>query len=168
MTRCLARWVIATSLACIWIAEGSATVRADEAPDDAVAAPAPVLFPFHPAYRSRPPRQPASLPATSPDAAVPVEEPIAASEDQQPTAPDANSAESPASDTPSMEPTADGSWFDIHLHDPFILHQFAAVSGEVVQPSAETNDAVRLCDQLISCRRRKCAKNVDVVGMVIE
>ncbi len=66
MTYCPARWIIATGLACIWMVQvvAIAAPRADEDTDQPAAAQAPILFPFHPAYRARPPRAPAPVPAT--------------------------------------------------------------------------------------------------------
>ena len=67
-----------------------------------------------------------------------------------------------------MQAAANRSWINVNLNDPFILHQLAAVSGKVMQRGAKADYAIGLGDQIISCRRRKRAENVDVKWVVVE
>jgi len=82
MARCLSRWMLAASLACVGAAGALGLTGVGESPTDeepgadvAMAPPAPVLSPVQPAYRARPVREPAAAPAAVPGAPKPVQAP---------------------------------------------------------------------------------------------
>ena len=67
-----------------------------------------------------------------------------------------------------MQATANRFRLHIDLHDALVFHQLTTVRGEIMQSRAETNDAIRLRDKIISGWRGQRAEDVDVIGMVVE